>query len=195
LAIAIPKLGQALEHGLDQLTSSGLPGARELERQVRERTGLALADVFSWLGDTAAFVSGTEIARFSAGLIAETNDPAASTDVAAALERIPGVEAAVDGDSVVAVRGTTVDEALDPAERLGDAPGFAAATQALGDDFPPGFYLDLPSFFKVAEQGSDGDVDYDAIRPYTDAFASLVAGSRLDGDLVLSRFTVTLAGG
>ena len=193
-AIAVPELGQALEHSLDQLSSSGLPGAGELERQVREATGIELVDVFSWLGDAAAFVAGTEETDFSAGLIAETSDPDASRDLLTALQRIPGVEAEVTGDRLVAARGTTVDDVLEPEATLGEAPGFESATEALGDDFPPGFYLDLPSFFKVAEQGSDGDVDYDAARPYTDAFASLIAGSRVEGDLVLSRFTVSLAG-
>ena len=46
----------------------------------------------------------------------------------------------------------------------------------------------------MAEQGADGDVDYDTIRPYTEAFASLIAGSTVEDGLVLSRFTVTLAG-
>jgi hypothetical protein len=193
-AIAIPQLGHALAHGLDQLSSSGLPGAGELERQVRERTGLELGEVFGWLGDAAAFVAGTERPEIRAGLIAETSDPQASMDVLAALERLPGVEADVVGDSLVAARGTTVDEAVEPAESLGDAPGFRAATDALGDDFPPGLYLDLPALFSVAEQGSDGDIDYDAIRPYTSAFGSLIAGTRVDGDLVLSRITVLLAG-
>jgi hypothetical protein len=194
LAIAVPEVGGALQHGLDQLTRSGLPGAGEFERQVRERTGLELGEVFGWLGDAAAFIAGTEAPAFSAGLIAETSDPAASKDALAALERIPGVEAEVVGDELVATRGTTVDQALHPDTTLADAPGFAAAAAALGDDFPPGLYLDLPAFFKVAEQGSDGDIDYDAIRPYTAAFASLIAGSHVDGDLVLSRFTVSLAG-
>ncbi len=193
-AIAVPELGQALEHGLDQLSGSGLPGAGQLERRVREATGLELGDVFGWLGDAAAFVSGTDAGAIETGLIAETTDPAASKDVLAALERIPGVDADVVGDSLVAARGTTVDQVLEPGERLGDTPAFEAAAHALGDDYQPGLYLALPSLFDVAEQGSDGDIDYDAIRPYTDAFAALVAGSRVEGDLVLSRFTVELAG-
>jgi hypothetical protein len=191
-AIAVPELGQALDHALDQLLSSGLPGARALEQQVLERTGVKLGDVFEWLGDAAAFVAGTERSQIRAGVIAETDDPPAARDVLRALERIAGVEAAVVGDTLVATRGATVDEVLEPAESLGDAPGFRTAAEALGDEFPPGFYLDLPSLFSVAEQGSDGDIDYDAIRPYTDALASLIGGSRVDGDLVLSRFTVLL---
>ncbi len=193
-AIAVPELGQALDHALDELSSSGLPGARALEQKVFERTGVKLGDVFRWLGDAAAFVAGTERSRIAAGVIANTSDPAATRDVLRALERVAGVDAAVVGNTLVATRGATVDEALEPSETLGDAPGFRGAAEALGDDVPPGFYADLPSLFSVAEQGSDGDIDYDAIRPYTDAFASLIGGSLVDGDLVLSRFTVLLAG-
>lgn len=194
LAIAVPELGPALDHGLDQLSSSGLPGARELERRVRADTGLDLSeDVLSWLGDTAGFLAGTSGSDFSAGVVAKTTDPAASKKLLDVLEQLPAVETGVAGDEVVAVRGSSVDEVLDPAQRLGDAPAFQAAIEALGDDLPPGLYLDLPSLFAVAEQGSDGDIDYDAIRPYTQAFASLIAGSTVEDGLVLSRFTVSLA--
>ena len=194
LAIAIPELGQALEHALDQLSSSGLPGAGQLESHVRERTGLELGEIFGWLGDAAAFLDGTRRGTISAGVVAETTDPAASRELLAALERIAGVQADVVGDAIVAARGTTVDAVLGPEQALGEAPGFREAAEGLGEDFPPGFYLDLPSLFTVAEQGSDGDIDYDAIHPYTRAFASLIAGSRVDESLVLSRFTVRLAG-
>ena len=222
-ALAVADLGPMLERNLDQLSSSGLPGAGEIERQVRERTGLDLGDdVFSWLDDAAAFVQGTGAPGFSAGLIAQTSDPEAPRALLEALQKlaeqssgfpssgppegaesgfsigIPGIgggaEAGVIGDQFVAVIGATAEQALEPSETLGDNPDFQAAATALGDDLAPGLYLDLPSFFAVAEQGSDGDIDYDEARPYIEAFASLVAGYRVDGDLALSRITVSLAG-
>ncbi len=222
-AIAVADLGPMLERNLDQLSSSGLPGAGEIERQVRERTGLDLGDdVFGWLDDAAAFVQGTSSPGFSAGLIAETSDPQAPRALLDALQKLaeqssgftssgppegaesgfsiglPGVgggaEAGVIGDQFVAVIGATAKQALEPSETLGDNPDFQAAATALGDDLSPGLYLDLPSFFAVAEQGSDGDIDYDEARRYIEAFASLVAGYRVDGDLALSRITVSLAG-
>jgi hypothetical protein len=223
-AIALPELGTTLSHSLDQLSSSGLPGAGEIERQVRAATGLELsADVFSWLGDAAAFVKGTGAPGFTAGLIAQTSGPQAPRALLDALEKLaeknsdlgassapegtdygfsiglPGIsggaEAGVVGDMFVAVAGATVKLALEPSERLGDDPAFQAAISSLGDDVSPALYVDLPSFFQVAEQGSAGSVDYAAVRPYLDAFASLVAGSRVDGDLALTRFTVLLGDG
>ncbi len=110
---------------------------------------------------------------------------------------IPGVgggaEAGVVGDELVAVFGSTVDQALEPSETLGDNPSYQEAAAALGDDLPAALYVDVPSLLDVAELGSDGDLDYESIRPYADAFASLVAGGRVEDGLALSRITVLLA--
>ena len=55
-------------------------------------------------------------------------------------------------------------------------------------------YVDLPSFFRVARMGdADGSPDYDAIAPYVGAFDSLIAGTRVENGLAISRGTVTLA--
>lgn len=221
-AIAVPDLGETLARGLDQLASSGLPGAGELQRRLHAATGLDLSDdVFSWLGDAAAFVQGTGVPGFSAGLIAETTDPEAPRALLEAGRRVaeresglrssgppegadygfsiglPGVgggaEAGVVGDELVAVVGATASQALEPDETLGDNEDFQSAVDRLGDDYAPSLYIDLPSFFTVAEAGSDGDIDYETPRPYLDAFANLIAGSNVDGHLVHSRFTVSLA--
>jgi hypothetical protein len=201
---------------------SGLPGAGEIERQVRRATGLDLNDdVFGWLGDAAAFVEGTAAPGFSAGLIAETSDPEAPRQALEALQRlaerdsglrssgppegaeygfsigVPGIgggaEAGVIGDELVAVLGATADQALNPSESLGDNPEFQDAISSFGEDFAPGLYVSLPEFFEVAEMGSDGDVDYDALRPYLDGFATLIAGSRIEDGLAQARATVSLA--
>jgi hypothetical protein len=221
-AAAVPNLGPTLERTLDQLSSSGLPGAGMLERQVREAVGIDLSDdVFSWLGDAAVFVEGTAAPAFTAGVIAQTGDPEAPRALVDALQvlaerqsglpssgppegadygfsiGLPGVggggEAGVIGDELVVVLGATAAQALDPSETLGDDEAFQAAVSSLGEDLAPVLYVDLPFFFQVAEQGSDGDVDYDAARPYFDAFATLVAGSHVEDDLMHSRVSVSLA--
>ena len=221
-AIAVPDLGETLARGFDQLASSGLPGAGELQRRLHAATGLDLSDdVFSWLGDAAAFVQGTGVPGFSAGLIAETTDPEAPRALLEAGRRLaeresglrssgppegadygfsiglPGVgggaEAGVVGDELVAVVGATASQALEPDETLGDNEDFQSAVDRLGDDYAPSLYIDLPSFFTVAAAGSDGDIDYETLRPYLDAFANLIAGSNVDGQLVHSRLTVSLA--
>jgi hypothetical protein len=221
-AAALPDLGPTLQRTLEQLSSSGLPGAGEIERQVRRATGLDLGeDVFAWLGDAAAFVEGSAPPAFSAGLIAETTDPEGPRALLEAVQKlaerdsgltssgppegadygfsigIPGVgggaEAGVVDDQLVAVIGATVDQALNPGDALGDDPSYQAAVDSLGNGFAPALYVSLPEFLQVAEQGSDGDVDYEAIRPYASAFASLVAGASVDDGHALSRITVLLA--
>ena len=223
LATAVPELGPTLQRALDQLISSGLPGTREIERQVQAATGLDLGDdIFGWLGDAAAFIEGTAAPGFSAGLIAETSDPEGPRPLLGALQAlveqdsglrssgppegaeygftigVPGLgggaEAGVIGDQLVAVIGATVGQALAPDQTLGDDPDFQTAVDLLGDDLAPALYLSLPEFFQVAELGSDGDVDYEAIQPYVDGFAALVAGSRVEDGLAHSRVTVSLAG-
>ncbi|MFI5122947.1 MAG: DUF3352 domain-containing protein [Vicinamibacteria bacterium] len=221
-AAAVPNLGPTLERTLDQLSSSGRPGAGMLERQVREAVGIDLSDdVFSWLGDAAVFVEGTAAPAFSAGLIAQTSDPEAPRALVDALQALaeqqsglpssgppegadygfsiglPGVgggaEAGVIGGELVVVLGATAAQALDPSETLGDDEAFQAAVSSLGDDLAPVLYVDLPLFFQVAEQGSDGDIDYDTARPYFDAFATLVSGSHVEDGLMHSRVSVSLA--
>jgi len=222
-AIAVPALGDSLGRGLDQLSSSGLPGAGQLQRTAREATGLDLGDdVFSWLGDAAAFVRGTAVPGFSIGVIAQTSDPDGPRALMEAARRlaerssglrssgtpsgadygfslgIPGIgggaEAGVFDDELVAVLGASAASVLDPPRTLGDDEAFQVAVEQLGDGFAPSLYVDLPSLLTVAEQGSDGgDVDYDALRPYFDALGGLVAGSSVSGDLAHTRITVSLA--
>ena len=224
LAVGVPDLGGALRRTLDQLANSGLPGGRSIEATVRDATGIDLgADPVGWLGDAAAFVEGTAQPEFSAGVVAETTDaqgPRELLERAQALaEResglrssappegaeygfslgLPGglgggAEAGVIGDRLVAVIGGTVNEALDPEAKLGDDPRYQDAVESLGDEFPAGLYLHLPSFFEVAEQGGSAtDPDYQAAIPYLEAFEALVAGTRIDDELAITRLAVSLA--
>ncbi len=83
---------------------------------------------------------------------------------------------------------------LAPEQTLGDEQSFQAAVAALGEGFAPGLYVHLPSFFEVAEQGgSAADPDYQHVSPYLDALETLVAGSRVEDGLAVSRLTVALA--
>jgi Protein of unknown function (DUF3352) len=226
-AAALPDLGPTLERNLDQISSSGLPGAGQIESQVERATGLDLGpDVFSWLGDVAGFVQGTSSPGFSLGLIAQTSDPDGPRKLLDALQRlieqssaahstgppegadygfsfgIPslggGAEAGVVDDMLVGTIGSTIDQVLHPDSTLGDDPGYSDAVAALGDGMAPALFLDLPQALAVAEVGAADDppgegLDYDAIRPYTSALGSLIAGSRHTDGLVVTRVTVTLA--
>jgi Protein of unknown function (DUF3352) len=221
-AVGAPDLGAALERALDQLANGGLPGARSIRETIRDATGFDLrADSFDWLGDAAAFVEGTSAPGFTAGLITETTDPRGprklleraqdSAERESGLRSaappdgadhgfslgLPGLgggaEAGLIGGRLVAVAGGTVAEALEPHTRLGDDPGYEATVESLGEEFPPGLYVRLESFFEVAEQGgSASDPAYQAAIPYLEAFESLAAGTRVEDGLALTRLTVSL---
>jgi hypothetical protein len=186
LAAALPDLGPTLERTFDQITNSGLPGGRELESQVHETTGLDLsADVFSWLGDAAGFVSGTGSPGIEFGVIAETTDPDGPRKALAAAQRLieqtsptpstgppegadygfsfglpsvgGGAEAGVIDNMLVGVFGASIDQVLHPDPTLGDDPGYSAAVSVLGDDMAPALFMDLPEAIKVAEIGAADD--------------------------------------
>ena len=78
-AAAVPDLGPTLKRTLDQLSNSGLPGAGELERQVRERHRARSAATTSSAGSATRRSSSRARAppAFTAGLIAQTSDPQA----------------------------------------------------------------------------------------------------------------------
>ncbi len=183
LAAALPNLGPTLARAFDQITNSGLPGARQLQSEVRRMTGLDLsADVFSWLGDAAGFVSGTGSPGIEFGVIAETTDPDGPRKLLAVAQRLiertspppstgppegadygfsfglpatgGGAEAGVIDDMLVGVFGASVDQVLHPDATLGDDPGYSAAVSALGDGMAPALFLDLPDTIKVAEIGA-----------------------------------------
>ncbi len=183
LALAAPELGASIERGLDQLETSGLPGAVSLRTLIMRETGLDLSrDVSAWLGDVSAFVAGTTPRSIQLGVIAATSDPAGPRAVLEAAQRlirrasprapigappagseygfsiaIPGapvsLEAGVIDDELVAAIGRSTAELLDPPERLGDDETYRVAAETLGEDLVPSLYLELPSFFTAAERG------------------------------------------
>ena len=223
LALGGADLGPVIDRRLDQLTNSGIPGAASIERRLRGQTGIDLRrDVTPWLGDAALFLRGTQVPGIAAGLIAETSDPQGPRKLVDVVQArveaesglrsaapppgadygfsvgIPGIGAGLDvgavGDRLIAVGGTALGQVLEPEETLGDDEAFQAAAERLGDDFPPSFYLDVQQGFVLAERGEDADSpDYDEARPYVEKLGSLVAGARVDDDVLVSRLILTLA--
>jgi Protein of unknown function (DUF3352) len=217
-AAAIPELGPALARTADELEKSGLPGAGALPGELREATGLDLGDdILSWLGGVAGFVEGTDASSLRFGLIAGAADaeaPRKLVDTLRALAQreigapagpapedadygftipLANVQVGVTDDSLVGAFGTTIADVLDPENRLADDDLYKDAVGALGDDFSPLLYAYLPSFFTVAELGGAGDEpDYRAAQPYLDAFSYLIAGTRIDDGVAVSRLVVGL---
>lgn len=223
LAAAAPDLGPLLQHALDQLSDSGLPGASTIARRIRAQAGIDLeTDVTPWLGGAAGFLRGIAVPGFAAGVVAETSDPEGPRKLVeraqALAERdsglrsaappegadygfslgIPGVgtgaEVGVVGDRLVGALAISLDQVLEPEDTLAEDPRFRAAVAPLGDDFPPAFFLSMPEAFQVAQLGADaGSPDYSTARPYVDSLESLAAGGRLEDGVLFSRLTLTLA--
>jgi hypothetical protein len=218
-AAAVPELGPALARTADSLQKSGLPGAGAIAAQLKAATGIDLEDdVLSWLQGAAGYVSGTSDPEFSFGVIAGSDDPAAPRDLVDSLRRLAEANLSASagpapdgadygftlkrgtlslgavGTQLVAAFRSSIDEVLHPASTLGDDDTYSAAVDALGDDFSPLLYTHLPSFFTVAELGGAGqDPDYRLAKPYLDAFGYLIAGTRIDDGLAVSRLVVGLA--
>ena len=71
--------GHAARADLRRALEQRPAGSGSLERTIRELTGLELrGDAFDWLGDGAGYVQGTGVPGFEAGVIAQTDDPAAA---------------------------------------------------------------------------------------------------------------------
>jgi hypothetical protein len=177
-------------------------------------------DVLSWIGDVSAFVGGTGAADFQAGVLVGTSDAEATRKVLDTAEELfeaqtglrpdeSGVEGAEDGFAATGPGGATVDvalagdelvgalgeeglaqELLDPVDPLSDDPLYTAALEALGNDVEATLFVGLQDFLVVAEQGDDGDTDYDAARPYTQALEYFAFGSAEEDGRERSRFVL-----
>jgi hypothetical protein len=220
-AAAIPSLGPALSRIVDELQMSGVPGAGRVEARLKRATGLDLNDdILGWLQGAAGFVSGTSRRELQLGLIANSDDPGAPRALVDALRRLgaadvgprpgPPPEGAdygftvnndkndtfslgAVGHQLVATLRTSIDDVLHPATPLADDDDYGSARAALGDDSTPLVFTRLPSLFTVAELGGAGqDPDYQAAKPYLDAFSYLIAGTRIDDGVAVSRLVVGL---
>ncbi|HEX2128003.1 MAG TPA: DUF3352 domain-containing protein [Solirubrobacterales bacterium] len=222
-ALALPHLGQTLEFAIDRLQTSGLPGARSLQDTIEERAGIDLgADVASWLGDVSAFLSGSTPADLRVGVVAETSDPEGPGELLDAVSGLirreeprvpigpppegseegftigipgfgPQAAAGVIGDEFVGAFGLAPSEVLDPPDRLEDDELFEEATDALGDDFDPLLFIDLPAVLPILRAGgADEGRDYAEAEPYFNAFRFLIAGAQVEDQLATVRFTVAV---
>ena len=81
-------------------------------------------------------------------------------------------------------------ELVESGEPLTEDERFSAAQDALGGDFAASVYVAMQDFLIVAEKGDDGDTDYDAARPYTDALDYLIFGTAVEDDREHSRIVL-----
>jgi hypothetical protein len=96
------------------------------------------------------------------------------------------------GERVTIALGDESAEALlEPADTLGDDPDFSDAAERLGDEFEVGNYFDIAPILELADnEGAAEDPEYQEVKPYLEPFARVVAGTKKDGDVVLSRSRV-----
>jgi len=111
----------------------------------------------------------------------------------------PGGEASVEvslrDDLVVGAFGgpDPATELVESGEPLTDDERFSAAKDALGGDFAATIYVAMQDFLIVAEKGDDGDTDYDAARPYTEALDYLILGTAQEDDRERARIVLGVA--
>jgi hypothetical protein len=119
LAVGAADLGAAIEQGLEQSESAGIP-REQLERQLREAGVNLERDILSWPEDFVAFVGGSDLNTLGGALIVTSGDPAASRD---AVEKLVDVAVQSDEPGVkrLSVPGGAGLEARDRAE-LGPQP-------------------------------------------------------------------------
>jgi hypothetical protein len=211
LAMAQPDLGKVLDYYVDAFgQAAGGRDAIERQFRSATGLDLD-RDLLGWMGDFAVFVRGTSVADLNGGIVVETTDPAASARLIARLGQLsrrsagtrvepysaPGggkgitlrdsdVPAPVHlfqrGDRfVVAYGDAAAQDALAPAERLGDSPEFADAAQSI-DGYAVTFYLALAPVIELADSEVGDDPDWQSAKPYLEPLEAIVSGTAGDND-------------
>jgi Protein of unknown function (DUF3352) len=197
-AVGIPRLGETLEtiydSFLETIGQTGFQDPQQLEDQLEAQSGLndIRQELFSWMGDSGLFVSGTDLNSVSGGFVIESSDPATSSETIAKLEgllqsqgvptepmtaggaegfavEIPDPAATqrvvvLAGERVVVAYGEEAAlEALESSDPLSESEAFQAATEGLGEDFTPSGYFDVNAIQSLAEAvGASQFPEYEA---------------------------------
>ena len=200
-------------------------GAGDVAGALERGLGLNLAADFGWVGDAAAFVTGSSVLSIGAGIVADTTDPAVS---AASLQRLGdslarggsvditptegevgfrlslpslpiGAEVVQRGDQVLAAGGSTTVEDLASPEPggLSASEDFQRAQDALGDDFEVGAFLNFAKLVGLIDElpTATADPDLMSAREVLDTLDYLVLGLRRDGDAGVLGAVLGLADG
>jgi Protein of unknown function (DUF3352) len=176
-------------------------------------------DLLAWMGDFAVFVRGTSVADLNGGIVIETNDPAASARLISRLgqlsRRSPGTRVApypppgggrgitlTDSDIpapvhvfqqddrfVVAYGDAAAEDAVAPAQRLGDSPEFQRAAQSI-DGYEVNGYLAVGPVLELADSAAGGDPDWQSAKPYLEPLDALISGTAGDNDELRSAFKI-----
>ena len=222
-AYGVPNFG-AFFDGLFE-TFESVPGGvdrEQLDAMFYGQTGLRLQeDVLSWMEDAGLFVEGTNIQSIGGGLVIESNDPDKTARLLEKIEevvtqqgvrtrpesagdlegfsvRIPGAPApvyALAGDRLVVGYGDAALDAATDGETLRDSEAFAAAQEAVGDDFNIAFYLDVDGAQEFGETvaaftGVPMETYEQDVKPYVDVLTHVVTAAKMDGDTIVQKFLI-----
>lgn len=219
-AFAAPKLGEGAKTLFDSF--AGALGGAAIAGQVQQATGLNLEqDVFSWIGDAGVFVRGESEADIDGAIVIESTDDAKAEAAFGKLIgligkqagaqpkpiKLDGAESAFtvqadapqpfvlargEGRVVAALGESAATAALKPSAKLADSEVFDDVGNILGDDLEPSFVLSMPAIVKLVDATGQTDAEFQEVRPYLEAFGTITAGGKSDGDRVESRTAVTL---
>jgi Protein of unknown function (DUF3352) len=179
----------------------------------------ALDEFGGSIGDAAGWFGGSNVLSARGALIFEATDEAAAGDLLDGLQRVFSADPRVrvspgdaegeafsvgpadvpiefpfvlrDGLLVAGLGEQSVDQVFDPETALSDADAYDAATEALGDDFPPAALLDfqtLVGFFEGLQVADEPDLA--AALPYLARLDVFAAGASSGDDGTTLRFVL-----
>ena len=222
-AFGVPNLGGLFDTVFD--TFRDFPGfdRAQLDALFYGQTGLRLEqDVLSWMEDAGLFVRGTTVQTVGGGIVIESNDPAKTTRLLDAIRQLtlqqgvptrpassgglegfsvsfPGAPAPVyvlGGDRLVVGYGdAALDAATADSEKLRDTEAFAAAQEAVGEDFNISFYVDVDGAQRFGEavaalQGGSTEEYEREYKPYIDALTHIVTAAKKEGDTIVQKLVI-----
>jgi len=202
------------EAGLEE-AAPGLADDADPLAVVEDATGLDLAKDVAWIGDVGGFIEGASIFGLGAGAVITTDDEQAANEAVDNVQKAIsksrdvkvspgqsgfsiqakgapiGAQVAVDdGKVVIAAGADTVDDVVSPSETLADSDTFQAASDALGGDLTPSFYMNFSPILDLLDSTGETDADIEMARPYLNAIDFLIAGSEVDDGRSIGAITL-----
>jgi hypothetical protein len=221
-AFGISGVGNLFTTTLESVAEGSAPEAdlEIFEEQFASETGLDLReDVLGWMEDAGVFVEGTTMFEIQGGVVIESAAPEKSSEAIDVLgeyiaaqgapvtpAEVDGVEGfsveqegmpqpvyVLGGDRVVIAYGRDATErAISGTETLDDSEAFQSASNALGDDFTPSFFLDVSAVLGLVEGlGASQEATYQQdVKPWVDPLSHVVYGTKLDGDIIVGKLVI-----
>jgi hypothetical protein len=94
-----------------------------------------------------------------------------------------------DDRFVVAYGSVAAEDAVAPAQRLGDSPEFQRAAQSI-DGYAVNLYLAVAPVLELADSEAGGDPNWQSAKPYLEPLAAIVSGTAGDPDELRSALKI-----